>query len=131
MQSHGGADSYVGGLLTQRRGGRMAVVEVQLPRGNDPRGGSYPWGFYSQVRPSDSEGDGPFPACGVDGGGDGEEVMILAATTLGMIRTHGSEVDAIGRTTTSLLAVLTATREVQYGLILRSNVLLVSKGRSK
>uniref|UniRef100_I1Q496 Uncharacterized protein n=1 Tax=Oryza glaberrima TaxID=4538 RepID=I1Q496_ORYGL len=48
-----------------------------------------------------------------------------------MIRTHGSEVDAIGRTTTSLLAVLTATREVQYGLILRSNVLLVSKGRSK
>uniref|UniRef100_A0A0E0ACR4 Uncharacterized protein n=1 Tax=Oryza glumipatula TaxID=40148 RepID=A0A0E0ACR4_9ORYZ len=70
--------------------GRMAAVDVQLPRGNDPRGGSYPWGFYSQVRPSDSEGDGPFPACGVDGGGDGEEVMILAATTLGMVATSGS-----------------------------------------
>uniref|UniRef100_A0A0E0E4N1 Uncharacterized protein n=1 Tax=Oryza meridionalis TaxID=40149 RepID=A0A0E0E4N1_9ORYZ len=85
--------------------GRMAVVEVQLPRGNDPRGGSYPWGFYSQIRPSDSEGNGPFPAFGVDGGGDGqrhitrpcrhigedgEEVMILAVTTLGMVAASGS-----------------------------------------
>lgn len=38
----------------------------------------------------DSEGDGPFPACCVDGGGDGEEVMILAATTLGMVAASGS-----------------------------------------
>uniref|UniRef100_A0A0E0Q118 Uncharacterized protein n=1 Tax=Oryza rufipogon TaxID=4529 RepID=A0A0E0Q118_ORYRU len=97
--------------------GRMAAVEVQLPRGNDPRGGSYPWGFYSQVWPMTARAMVLFL-----------HVVWMAVV---MIRTHGSEVDAIGRTTTSLLAVLTATREVQSGLILRSNVLLVSKGRSK
>ena len=34
--------------------GRMAAAEVQLPSSDSPRGGGCRWGFYSQIRPSDS-----------------------------------------------------------------------------